>query len=99
MRMSSFVEFWSQVGDRGVDDGGGNHQPNSARLLELADEIVEGTGAGGAFGGKLLDGIRAAVVHDALVPGLLQAANHVGAHSSQTNHSELHRVKLLREET
>ena len=73
-----------------VHHGGGDHEPDGARLGEFLDEFVEGAGAGGAFGGELLDGVRAAIVDDRVVAVFLQAADHVGAHSSETDHSELH---------
>src|SRR5205823_5133339 len=42
---------------------------------------------------QLFNGIRAAVIHDALVAVFLQTPNHVGAHSSQSDHAKLHRVR------
>src|SRR6267142_4692100 len=85
-------EFRNQFTDRCVDDGRGNHQPDGARLLQLLHEIINRAGAGGAFTGKLLNAIRAAVIHNAGVAVFLQAPHHVGTHTPQTDHSELHSV-------
>src|SRR5258705_1542601 len=84
------AEFGSEIGDGGVNDGGGNHQPDGPRLLKFADEVVDGRGAGGAFTNKLLHRFRAAVVDDALMAIFLEAPHHVGAHSAQSDHAELH---------
>jgi hypothetical protein len=35
------------------------------------------------------------IVDDALVPALHQAAHHVGAHPTQSDHAELHVIHLL----
>ncbi len=84
------AQFGKQVGNRGIHDRGRNHQPNGAGLLQLGHKLLEGSGARGALAGKLLHGIGVAIVRDALVSGLLQAAHHVRAHSSQSDHSKLH---------
>ena len=59
-------------------------------FCSLATKSSSEAGAGGAFAGKLLHGVRAAIVDDAFVAILLQAPHHVGAHSAQTDHAELH---------
>ena len=58
-------ELGDEIVERGVDDAGGNHEPDGAGLLEFLDEVVERVAAGGAFAGKLFDGLGAAVVDDA----------------------------------
>jgi hypothetical protein len=83
-------KFGSEIGDGGIDDGRGNHEPDGARLLELGDQVVDGRGAGSAFAGELLHRFGAAVVNDAFVSRFLQAANHVRAHTTETDHAELH---------
>src|SRR5271165_5129162 len=89
------VEFADEFVERGVDNRGGNHEPDGAGFAEFLDEFVERAGAGGAFGGELLDGVGAAIVDHGLVAVFLQPADHVGAHSSETDHSELHFCWLL----
>src|SRR5271165_6572869 len=91
----SDIELAREFVERGVDHGGGNHEPDGARLAELLNEFVQRAGARGAFGGELLDGVGAAIVDHGLVAVFLQPADHVGAHSSETDHSELHFCWLL----
>src|SRR5258705_13403683 len=55
------AEFGSEIGDGGVNNRGGNHQPDGARLLELGNEFVDGSGTGGAFARELLYRFRTAV--------------------------------------
>src|SRR5207245_10714469 len=53
-------------------------------------EVVERRGSGGAFARQLLHNGIVPVVHHALVAAAQQATHHVGAHSSQADHSQLH---------
>src|SRR5882724_1950163 len=39
------AEFGSEIGDGGVDNRGWNHQPDGTGLLQLADKVVDGSGA------------------------------------------------------
>ena len=57
-----------KIVERRIDDRCGHHQPNRARLLQFLDEIVERSRARRAFPREQLHRVRAAVVHDALVP-------------------------------
>src|SRR5262249_54192484 len=62
------------------------------RLVELLDELGERRGPRGSFLHQALDHLRGAVVDNARVPGPHEAPHHVGAHPSETDHSELHRL-------
>src|SRR5882762_443681 len=84
------LKLRSQVVQRGVDDAGGHHEPDSARLREFLYEIVERRRTYRTFRAELLHGIGAAVEDNALVTIFLQAAHHVGAHPAETDHAELH---------
>src|SRR5208283_18279 len=88
------AELGAQLGDGGIHHGSGNHQPDGARLLELGDEVVDGSGPGGTLAGKLLHRIRAAVIDNALVAIFLETPNHIGAHPAQPDHAELHGESL-----
>jgi hypothetical protein len=81
----------AELGQRLVDDGGGDHQPDGPRLRQLLDEILERSRALGSLRDERVDGLGVRVEHDALMAALHQAADHVRAHSSQTDHAELHR--------
>src|SRR6266478_1965126 len=83
-------ELRGQVVQGGIHNASRNHQPDGPRLREFFHEVVERRRARRAFCAKLLHGIGAAVVDNALVPVLLQAAHHVGAHPAETDHAELH---------
>jgi hypothetical protein len=66
------------------------HKPNGAGLTELADEVLQRRTTGSALFGEGVHCVRKHVVHHALMAGTDQAADHVGAHSSESDHSELH---------
>src|SRR5258707_5399929 len=83
-------ELRGEVMQGGIHNAGGHHQPDGARLRQFFYEVVERRRACRAFCAKLLHGIRASVVDNALVAVFLQAAHHVGAHSAETDHAELH---------
>ena len=88
--MSPGSSSGSEVGDGFVDDGGGDHEPDGARLLQLLDEVGERGCAGGFFFGEFFDGFGEHVEDDAFVAAADEAANHVGAHAAEADHSELH---------
>src|SRR5207249_4561697 len=83
-----------EVFDHLVHDGGGHHQPDGSRPVQLLYELVEGGGTDGAFLRESLDGVRRDIVDHALMAAAHQAPHHVGAHPAQTDHSQLH-SKLL----
>src|SRR4029079_2747939 len=64
----ALVEHLAQPGDgvlRGLARG--HHDPDVARPLEPADEVLDRVGPDGALAGQLLHGLRRAVPDDALV--------------------------------
>src|SRR5439155_2539134 len=67
-----------------------HHDPYRARLGEPGDQVAQRARPLRAFARELLHGIRAAIVDDALVAVAHQAARHVGAHPTKSDHSELH---------
>ena len=82
-----------QRGDRLDDpsgDRGRQHQPDAARLGELADELLQRAGADRAVRHQRRNAGRVDVVDDAFVTVAHQAANHVRAHPAQSHHSDLH---------
>ena len=84
----------SELGDGLVDDRGGNHEPDCARLLELLDQVGKRGGAGRLFVDQLLDGLGRHVEDHAFVAVGEEPADHVGAHAAESDHSKLH-VRLL----
>src|SRR5262249_6165258 len=78
-----------------IDQSSGYHQPNRARRLELRDETVQRCGADCAFVDERLDRVGTAIVHHALVATTQEATHHIGAHSPQSNHSNLHSKSSL----
>src|ERR1700733_1296604 len=70
-----------------VHHGCRNHQPDGAWLGELGDHVRERGGPYGFLLFKILNRLRRAVEHHAGVTVVQQALDHVGAHSSQTDHS------------
>lgn len=73
--------------ERLVDHRGGHHQPHRARFLQLRDQIFKRRGTCHAFLLQLVHRGRLYVVSDALLTALRQAAHHVRAHASQSNHA------------
>ena len=61
------------------------------RYIGHEPAVVERLRAGGALTGEFAHGVGIAVVHDARMAVLHQSPDHVGAHSSQTDHPYLHR--------
>ena len=96
MMMSSFCIFGARSLTALSTAAAGTISQIGARRFELRDEVVERRSAGGALAGELLDGVRAAVVHDAGVAVLHEAPDHVGAHAPEADHSELHRSSFRR---
>ena len=86
-----------EIGNASVHGRGRHHQPNRPRFLQLRHEIRERRRTNRLLLNQTGDGLRRAVVDDALVPLLHEPADHVGAHAAQADHSELHR-KLQVEE-
>src|SRR5262249_9019664 len=74
------------------DLAGRQHQPDRARLAELAHELFEPASPCGPFVGQYPDGLRLPVKYDCVVSVLHQPANDVAAHAPQSNDSDLHRA-------
>ena len=89
-RVAGFHQLGEVVDGRLGGVAAGDHDPRRAGLRELRDEFLERRGADGPLGDELGDALGAAVVDDAGVTGIHQAADHIAAHSAQTNHAQLH---------
>ena len=85
------LEQRPEFGQHLVDHAGRDHHPDGARLLELVNEVLQGSGPGRPIPLELVDRFGVGVENHALVPTLDQAADHVGSHPPQTDHPELHR--------
>ncbi len=68
----------------------GDHEPDRTRCLELARHVGERLRTRRALAGERGHGIRIHVVDDAFVPVVHEAAHDVRAHSSESDHSQLH---------
>src|SRR5258708_4528605 len=90
--------FSSQQGseriDRRVHHTRGDHQPDVPRRLELLDQLGERRGARGPLACERGDGVARAVVDDAANSGAHEAAHHVRAHATETDHAEFHPASL-----
>ena len=83
-----------QGADRRVDERRRHHDPDCPRHLELGDERRHVGGRLDALGRHGLDAVDVDVVADALVAGPFQSTGHVGAHSAESDHAQLHRASL-----
>src|SRR5262249_49577777 len=68
-----------------------NHQPHCPRFFELFQEIRKRSCAHCALLRQFAHGVRRQVEDNAVVPLLDQTSRHVGAHSSQSYHSTMHK--------
>ncbi len=84
------LERRQKLGDRLVDDRGGNHQPDRARLFQLLGQLRKRRTADGLLVDELLDGLGRHIEDHALVAARQKSADHVGAHPPQSDHSKLH---------
>jgi len=73
-----------------VGDCRRNHDPRVAGLFEFGDKIRECGRPPGTLVLELADGVRVRVVNHTLVSVAENPANHVRAHSPESDHSELH---------
>ena len=83
-----------EVGDGLVHDGRRNHQPDGARLLQLAHEVRKRGGSDRLLSRQIFDRLRRHVEDDALMAALDETPDHIGAHSAQSDHRELHDILL-----
>ena len=88
-RVASF-ERRQEIGDRLVDDRGGNHEPDRARLLQLLGQVGERGAADRLFLDEFLDGLGRHVEDHAFMAVGQEPADHVGAHPPESDHSKLH---------
>src|SRR5207248_7205877 len=66
------------------------HDPDRARLIELAHEILQVAARCRAFAGEAAHRVGALVIDDAMMPGPHQPAHDVAAHPAEADHAELH---------
>ena len=84
IRLASFITVLSVAAPAGTIT-----QAARGLVSFLTKSSIE-VAASGAFGGKSADVRGVEVEYYALMPSPHQAAHHVAAHSSQTDHPELH---------
>ena len=84
------LDMGQEVGDAAVHDGRRDHQPDGARFLQLFHEIRERRGPHGFLRSQLLDRLGFPVEDHTLMASFEKPAHHVGAHSTQSDHSQLH---------
>ena len=83
-------EMGYQVVDDLVHDRRRDHDPDVARDFELGAEIGHVLRTDGAFGDQRRDGGGVSIIDDTPVSGAHEAEHHVGAHSAEADHCELH---------
>ena len=88
------LEVRHEVGDGLVHGGRRHHQPDRTRLLQLAHQVDEGCGPDRLIPRQIRDRLRRHVEHHARMAALDEAPHHVGAHSAQSDHRELHDILL-----
>src|SRR5262249_51146824 len=74
------------------DVAGRQHNPDRARGLELADQLLDGVGGLGALGSQLVERPMAAVMRDDTVPAAQPALGHTGAHAPKTGYPDVHNL-------
>src|SRR5262249_53461181 len=84
-----FIELGNQAGQCLIDTTRGNHQPHRAGLGKLGEKLVERMSRRGPFFAQSIRCRWIDVVDNALMSTFHEPANHVRAHPSQTDHSEL----------
>src|SRR5262249_141376 len=85
------LQMGQQVSDSFVNDCGGNHQPQCPRFLELFQKIRKRSCSRCAILRQFVHCLRRQVENHTLMTSLDQSPHHVGAHSSQSYHSKLHK--------
>jgi hypothetical protein len=79
-----------QVGNRAVDGGCRDHQPDGPRRESFFTRSASDEGADGLVLGELGDRVRRAIEDHALMAAGEQPPGHVGAHAPKSDHSKLH---------
>ena len=92
MMMSSALQQAAELFDRFFGDlAGGQHQPNRARLFsERLHQVRKRRGGRGAILRQRLARLGGSRVHHAVVSRFHQAARHVAAHFTESDHADLH---------
>src|SRR2546428_2126725 len=90
------LKMGQEIGDSFVHHRRRNHQPDRPRLGELLYEVAQRGGANCLLFRQLRHRFRRHVEDHALMAAVEKPPRHVRAHSSKTNHADLHRVFLLR---
>jgi hypothetical protein len=85
-----------QPRDGVVHERGRDHDADAARRRQEPDELLQRAGARAPLPREPGDGVGTDVVDDAVVARAHEAAHHVGAHASKSDHAHLHRVLLSR---
>ena len=88
------LQIGQEFGDGCVHDCRRDHQPDCPRLVELLDEVLQRGGSHRLLLDQFFHRFRRPVEDHALVACLEQPPHHVGAHSAQADHSELHNAPL-----
>ena len=70
-----------KIFERAVHDSRRQHQPHRAGRFQLANEVLERTGANRALAGQLFDAAGIVVKYHALLSISYQTATHIGAHA------------------
>src|SRR5271157_5409796 len=84
------LEIGEEAGDGLVDDSRRDHEPDRSGLVQLLHEVLRRRRSDRLFLDQLFHRLRRHVENHALVVCLEKPSHHVGAHSAQSNHSELH---------
>ena len=87
-----------EVGNGLVHHRGRNHQPDRPRLLQLAHEVCQRGGTNRFFPRQIFDRLRRHIENHALMAALDEPPHHVGAHSAQSDHCELHDILSVKSE-
>src|SRR5208337_2923492 len=86
----SRFELRQKIGDGLVDNRSRHHQPNRPWLGEFLYEICQRSRARRLILHQFVHSVRRPVEYHTVVSFIDKAPHHVGAHSSQTDHSKLH---------
>ena len=81
-----------EVAECRLDDSGRHHDPNRARLVQLANQLGKRAGCRRARFDQILRRLWVDVEHHAFVAGPKKPTNHVGPHPSEPDHSDFHLV-------
>ena len=86
----------AELGDHLTHVGRRDHDPGSARRLQLPDEVLQRGRPRGPFLLEVAGDVRGPVPDDAPVPGADDPLREVGSHAAESDHAELHLDLLAR---